>query len=198
MSGHSVFVPEALCSTRLPLDRVLVRQGFVFKNDGDSLDFGGEAPHNRTFLDQMLMAVHVDPLRANRLAYPVDHEIDQEQWLRAWQRSTGGSEGGGSGLMNMELAGLDAYISGIARWLSALGIVTQGSCDGHGKTLPRLHFKNPIHIAAAKEQIKQHSQGKISFDGLVLCGGVRKPTEQLYADMLDLAEALYQACAPNL
>jgi len=65
------------------------------------------------------------------------------------------------GFGNIELNIMDPYISGIVRWLNALGIETIRSCDGHGKKSPNIILKDPSEETKVSDLIQQASRGQM-------------------------------------
>lgn len=191
MRSHArVFLPVGV-SVQITIEQAFIRTGFIFAKQGDELSFGSETKINKTFLNRLLAHLEMEPLQNDRLIYPAGREINQSQWMGAWQELAGGAEGGPSGLMNVDLSIMDAFLAGIARWLTALGYDTQGSCDGHGRRLPRLYLKDEAHAGLVTNLVERHSRNRITYASPVLCPDAWQSKDKFYLELLGVAESLY-------
>ena len=166
-----------------------MQSGFVFEQDGLCLDFHIESEENRLFLALLLRDLGGFELKENRMILP-EIEIDQLKWLDHWQARLSGSEAGATGLLSMELRLIDPYVSGVVRWLTALGYSTTSSCDGHGRVLPRFDLKNRVDQEDVSALILKMSRRRVVYAAPYLCPNRWQSRDEFYFDLLDLAEEL--------
>jgi hypothetical protein len=118
--------------------RILVRSGFVFEKKGKSFDLSSEKESNIAFLGKILEEIGEKKALKSKIFTPLSLTIDQPKWLQAVDKIATGTDEGSCD----DLAIMDAYISGIVRWVNEIGIPTELSCDGHGKKNPSVTLKN--------------------------------------------------------
>ncbi len=183
------YLPHSI-SRRLSLPSLLARSGFVFVQEDACLDFRLESKENKVFLGLLLNGIGGFQLIENKIAIP-KMKIDQSEWLGIWQANSGGAEGGPTCLLSMELRIMDAYMSGIVRWLTALGYTTTSSCDGHGLVLPRLDIRKRELEEDVYSLITRISNRRIVYGSPYLCPNQWQSRDVFYGQLLDLAENLY-------
>lgn len=190
------FLPVGLAKP-ISVEQALLRTGFLFTKQNESLGFQLESKANKDFLNRLLVHVGLNILDGGRLLSP-QKEIDQSSWIETWQEYSGGAEGGPSGLLSIELPIMDSYLSGIARWLTALGYVTVGSCDGHGRRLPRLYLKDRSQENEVATLIERSTKDKMTYAYPFVCPNAWQGRDKFYVELLDLAELLHARAEESL
>ena len=183
------YLPNSI-SQMLPLSKILVRSGFFFEQKHVFLDFSLESEGNRLFLAKLLNGVENFQFSDGKLPVP-EKDINQRDWFGVWQRESSGAEGGSTSLFSMDLSLMDAYISGVVRWLTALGYNTTSSCDGHGQALPRFDLKNRGMKDEVSSIISRISNRRIVYASPYLCPNKWQERDMFYSELLDLAEKLH-------
>jgi hypothetical protein len=178
----------------LPWDRLFIRSGIVFQKVDRALLLA-ETDDNRKFIQRVLESIGWgNNLQGKRFEIPCDL-TDEQEWFDTWQKCAGGAEAGQLGFENIELNIMDSYISGVIRWLNALGFNTLRSCDGHGKRHPNIILADSSQEPSLSDLLKLASNGRIMMRDSNLIeigrsdrGGPRFPKP---FQLLELAESLH-------
>lgn len=109
-------------------ERIFIRSGFIFKKDGNKFDFSNETESNRNFLRDILEKIGLLEYYQDPIFSPKQSTVEEDIWLNTVEDLHGGAEGGNPN----DLRIMDTYVSGIIKWINAIGIKTCYSCDGHG------------------------------------------------------------------
>jgi hypothetical protein len=117
----------------------------------------------------------------------------EQRWLNAIEKLHYGREAGPCGFSNMEMAMMDAYMAGVARWLSYIGFVTAISCDGHGKRRNYLSLQDRTLSGSLDRLLMKLTGGTRAYRRqclLMKTDGHFAPASR--ESLLDLAELLYR------
>ena len=130
----------------LPWERILIRTGFnAVRTDTGAFDLSDEMPYNRDFFSKLLQRLDLSDQFDGRMFQPLEEDFDEDLWLGAHDQLHGRAEGPDNeeiGFPTMRLDLLDTYLSGLLRWINAIGITTVISCDGHGERWPWISLRN--------------------------------------------------------
>jgi hypothetical protein len=182
-------------SRRLPVvswSKLFIRSGIRFEIVGREFSLANETPRNTDFVRGVLAQLGWESRLVGNILHPPSVLIEEAEWLGAWDKLSGGVEGGSVGFEDIELGIMDAHMSGIVRWLNALGFVTGISCDGHGKHEPWIRFVNSSDEAKVAALFEQLTDGRITLRDtrMVLLGRDRARIPPPHK-LLELAEKLY-------
>lgn len=178
-------------------DRILVRSGFHAPPCSDGFDLTNENQENRRFLAKILKAIGLPESFNGRVFSPPVERFDESAWLDAVERLHRGVEGSASGFDNIELGIMDTYMAGIVRWLNALGLLTEYSCDGHGQKPPRLDVEDHRQAGIVDACLVAVSNGRWRYkDGVITKEAVDRNLRRQHSPdrywLLDVAEALFR------
>jgi hypothetical protein len=186
-----------MSSHTLPWRRVFIRAGIRFDERGTgAFSFRTEPPDNLAFIKRILECVQPDvPLIEVDFA-PPEPLVDEGRWLECWERLGGGAEAGRVGFEHIEIGIMDPYLSGVVRWLNALGVTTFLSCDGHNRRGPYIDVASGDSERVA-ELVRWASSGRMRFDGrrILRAGEARRSSRRPWPErreLLDLAERLFE------
>jgi len=176
--------------------RAFVRSGVRFDDRGEVLDLRPETPSNLKFIKRIMRCLGHDA-QLPGTTFEVPHELLVEgDWLKCWERLHGGAEAGRPGFSHIELDIMDTYMSGVVRWLSALGVRTYMSCDGHVRRAPYISVERAEDAIKTGELISWASNGGMQYEnGQILLARLQQDPKHKWprrADLLDVAERLYQ------
>jgi hypothetical protein len=126
----------------MPWKRILVRSGFLVREQEAGFSLEEETPGNRNYLDKILAKGQFGEIREN-IFMPNEAQIDEAIWLAAVENLHSGAESGRAD----DLEIMDTYMAGLVRWLDYIGIETSYSCDGHGERPPQVDVVSNVGIA---------------------------------------------------
>ncbi|MDG4658525.1 M20/M25/M40 family metallo-hydrolase [Ectobacillus antri] len=114
--------------------QLFIRQGFQLQEENGVFNCLQETETNKAFLLRSLDALHVE-YKYDRLSLEISTPaVSEKMWLAVIdgpERKGYGDVWFEPGVDELELYGLDTYISGIVREFNRLGLQTTMSCDGH-------------------------------------------------------------------
>ncbi len=111
--------------------RAFIRSGFNLIELDGKFDFNRENHGIEFFFLSILSELQLDAEYKNGIFSPISATVDESAWLAAIDKLHTDSEGGRSGMDDIDLQMMDTYMAGIVRWVNAAGIRTKHSCDGH-------------------------------------------------------------------
>ena len=173
--------------------RLLIRSGIRCRPDTLGLRLF-EHTENVNFVQEILTKLGLPYLTNDGLLRPHSYAPSDRVWLDAWELCRSGAEAGSVGFENLELRIIDTHISGVVRWLNALGFTTTLSCEGHRPSQPCLILlKSVSEQLEASKLIREISAGTLNYkDGIITeqdsSGKWLRPAK---ASLLDLGERLH-------
>ncbi|WP_096200012.1 hypothetical protein [Bacillus sp. FJAT-45350] len=186
--------------TMISWKRMLIRMGFVVKTVEENMfSFMHENDANIEFFQKILDKLNVEYTFKGLIFTPENIEVNEEEFLSICE-SIQGDQTYFEGFANVQLIALDTYISGLVRWLNAIGFTTTICCDGHNRTPAHIGFKN----REAETRILNYSLSLVTnqtwscsprghFRIRTTNEDNRSRTERPKRELLlDLAEALYE------
>jgi hypothetical protein len=178
-------------------DRLFIRSGIRCKQENNILSLTDETTDNIRFIREVLDEVGWANRLEGKLFRIPPELIEEQEWLDAWEKCRSGAECGLSGFEKIELSIMDTHLSGVVRWLNALGITTTISCEGH-KPNARcfISLKNKADSSKVTELVERLSNGKITYAEASLrhkhTEGSRTPSKPSNDRLLKLGESLYR------
>ncbi|MGX9365608.1 hypothetical protein ACTVJH_06155 [Desulfoplanes sp. PS50] len=151
----------------MPWKRILVRSGFLGREQEAGFSLEEETPGNRNYLDKILAKGQFGEIREN-IFMPNEAQIDEAIWLAAVENLHSGAESGRAD----DLEIMDTYMAGLVRWLNYIDIKMTFSCDGHGQRPPKIDVSShDIEIAlwilkTRSHFFRKHAHFSISYQQL--------------------------------
>jgi len=176
----------------MPWKRILVRSGFLVREQEAGFSLEEETPGNRNFLDKILAKGQFGEIREN-IFMPNEAQIDEAIWLAAVENLHSGAESGRAD----DLEIMDTYMAGLVRWLDYIGIETSYSCDGHGERPPQVDVISNVGIAlwilrTRSNAFRQHHRDSIIYQQPGRGRDVSPARTTGRCDMLEVAEWLHE------
>ena len=171
--------------------RLLVRSGFYFSQQGGSFDFKDETIENRKYFALILSKLSLADYYQGEIFTPPKEKFSAADWLSVIEGSHIGCEGGNPGFLNIELRTMDAYLGGLVRWLSYVGVKSWHSCDGHGKEKPYIAMHNEQHSNITNNLLLRATSISVTIRNSKIMN-CQNPKEIVCREtLLDIAEYLY-------
>ncbi len=181
---------------KITWERLFIRSGIRFTENEGTLNLKDEPAYNLDFIRKILESVGWATRLSACSFFKPQELINERDWLLAWEKNRSGAEAGYTGFADIELSIMDTHISGIVRWMNALGFITTISCEGHRLDKPcwiQLLDKNDEpKLANFIDELSDHEfiykNSILSKVDLNRQGGVRRP---LPYELLDLGECIF-------
>ncbi len=174
-------------------ERLFIRSGIRCFQDSNGLRFL-EAPENLGFVREVLASLKLEHYLSAKVFHTTEYAPSDRVWLDVWDSFRGCAEAGPVGFENIELRIMDTHISGVVRWLNALGYTTTLSCEGHRPQQPcRLVLPSSKEQLEVSHLIREISAGALNYSAGIITEQDRvgewiRPAK---ASLLDLGERLY-------
>jgi tripeptide aminopeptidase len=145
--------------------QLFIRQGFNMEEmSANRFDCKNETEDNLTFLMESLEKLQV-PFSFHNYILTLNLEpVKESDWLGAVDfndRGHGDYLWFRSECEEPKVRELDTYISGIIRQLNRLGLLTEGSCDGHGRGFAFVQFKREFRMEKIEKLFHIIAGGKV-------------------------------------
>lgn len=180
-------------SVRASWERLFIRSGIRCFQDSNGLRLL-EAPDNLGFVHEILASLRLEHYLSAEVFHTTEYAPSDRVWLDVRDSFRGGAEAGPVGFENIELRIMDTHISGVIRWLNALGYTTTLSCEGHRPQQPcRIVLLSSQEQLEVSHLIREISAGELNYsDGIITeQNRVGKWVRPAKASLLDLGERLY-------
>ena len=149
-------------NNRIEWRRAFIRNGFNPIEIDGKFDFNRENYGIQRFLFSILSDLQLNAEYKNGIFSPVSTTVDESAWLDAIDKLHTDSEGGRSGMDDIDLQMMDTYMAGIVRWVNAAGIKTKHSCDGH----PPYERRGPtLDLADVSQRVPLNKFLRLVSDG---------------------------------
>jgi hypothetical protein len=136
------------------LAEVLIKRGFIVNLKSDHIHFStGNAKKEIDFLEDMFSEVKINVKIENQQIYLIDSNVSSEKLNKILWYPARNHEAGGGDLWRtwkyfikrthgpkINTFSLETGVARLTKAISAAGITTICSCDGHGRRPPQIHF----------------------------------------------------------
>jgi hypothetical protein len=173
--------------------RLFIRSGIRCRTDTLGLRLF-EHSENVSFIQEILTKLGLPYLTNDGVLRTHSYAPSDRLWLDAWELCRSGAEAGPIGFENLELRIMDTHISGVVRWLNALGFTTTLSCEGHRPSQPcRVQLLAHSQRPEVSSLLRNLSAGELDYnDGLITeLGSNGKWARPRKDNLLNLGERLY-------